>query len=108
MGERRNELTLLDIFQAYQRRYDIEHFFRFGKQRLLLDRYQTPETGHEEKWWLMAHLAYLHRHPNSATALGNYSACRLTATPLCHACPTRFRESYSAVRDTCHCSQTSG
>ena len=59
MGERRNELTLLDIFQAYQRRYDIEHFFRFGKQRLLLDRYQTPETGHEEKWWLMAHLAYL-------------------------------------------------
>jgi len=81
MGERRNELTLLDIFQAYQRRYDIEHFFRFGKQRLLLDRYQTPETGHEEKWWLMAHLAYLHRHPNSATALGNYSACRLTAPP---------------------------
>lgn len=59
MGERRNEITLLHIFQAYQRRYDIEHFFRFGKQRLLLDRYQTPETNHEEKWWLMVHLAYL-------------------------------------------------
>jgi len=59
MGERRDEITLLDIFHAYQRRYDIEHFFRFGKQRLLLDRYQTPETDHEEKWWLMGHLAYL-------------------------------------------------
>lgn len=59
MGERRNELTLLNIFHAYQRRYDIEHFFRFGKQRLLLDRYQTPETDREEKWWLMVHLAYL-------------------------------------------------
>jgi hypothetical protein len=59
MGERRNELSLLQIFAAYQRRYDLEHFFRFGKQRLLLHRYQTPETEHEEKWWLMAHLAYL-------------------------------------------------
>jgi hypothetical protein len=59
MGERRNEITLLHIFHAYQRRYDIEHFFRFGKQRLLLDRYQTPETNREEKWWLMSHLAYL-------------------------------------------------
>ena len=59
MGERRNELSLLQIFAAYQRRYDLEHFFRFGKQRLLLHRYQTPETDHEEKWWLMAHLAYL-------------------------------------------------
>ena len=59
MGERRGELTLLNIFQAYQRRYDLEHFFRFGKQRLLTDRYQTPDTDHEEKWWLMSHLAYL-------------------------------------------------
>lgn len=59
MGNRRGELTLLDIFHAYQRRYDIEHFFRFGKQRLLLDRYQTPVTEREEKWWQMANLAYL-------------------------------------------------
>ena len=59
MGERRGEVALLHIFQAYQRRYDLEHFFRFGKQRLLLHRYQTPETAHEEKWWLLGHLAYL-------------------------------------------------
>jgi hypothetical protein len=59
MGEQRGELTLLDIFHAYQRRYDLEHFFRFGKQRLLLDCYQTPDTDHEQKWWLMVHLAYL-------------------------------------------------
>ncbi len=59
MGERRGQLTLLNIFQAYQRRYDLEHFFRFGKQRLLLDGYQTPDTDHEEKWWLLIHLAYL-------------------------------------------------
>jgi len=59
MGEQRNRLTLLDIFTTYDQRYDLEHFFRFGKQRLLLAGFQTPEVQHEENWWSLAHLAYL-------------------------------------------------
>lgn len=59
MGERRQELSLKDIYEAYLARYDLEHFFRFAKQKLLLDRYQTPETRHEEQWWQLVHLAYL-------------------------------------------------
>jgi hypothetical protein len=58
IGERRHELSLLDIYQAYGRRYDLEHFFRFGKQALLLASFQTPEDVREEKWWQLAHLAY--------------------------------------------------
>jgi len=58
IGERRHELSVLDIKKAYDRRYDIEHFFRFGKQRLLLASFQTPEDGREEKWWQLTHLAY--------------------------------------------------
>ncbi len=59
IGQRREELTLCDIWEAYRQRYDVEHFFRFGKQRLLLDAYQTPETTHEENWWTLVQLAYL-------------------------------------------------
>jgi hypothetical protein len=59
MGEKRRALGLLDIFMTYNQRYDLEHFFRFGKQRLLLDSFQTPEVQHEENWWNLAHLAYL-------------------------------------------------
>ncbi len=59
MGENRFKISLEDIWTAYRQRYDIEHFFRFGKQRLLMDRYQTAEVGHEENWWHLAHLAYL-------------------------------------------------
>jgi hypothetical protein len=59
MGENRHKLSLEESFLAYQQRYDIEHFFRFGKQRLLMDRYQTPEVSHEEHWWHLVHLAYL-------------------------------------------------
>jgi len=60
MGERRMELSLLDIYQAYLQRYDLEHFFRFGKQKLLLDKFQTPDNEHEEHWWRLVALAYLH------------------------------------------------
>jgi hypothetical protein len=59
MGDRRMELSLLDIYQAYLQRYDLEHFFRFGKQKLLLDKFQTPDAEHEERWWRLVALAYL-------------------------------------------------
>lgn len=57
-GQRRHELSLVDIFESYRQRFDIEHFFRFGKTRLLLDRFQTPEVEHEEAWWQYCMLAY--------------------------------------------------
>ena len=58
IGERRHELSLSDSYHAYEQRYDLEHFFRFGKQRLLLTNFQTPETDREETWWRLVHLAY--------------------------------------------------
>jgi hypothetical protein len=58
MGDRRDELSLLQIYLAYQTRFDLEHFFRFGKQKLRLTRFQTPEVEREEKWWLLNHLAF--------------------------------------------------
>ena len=45
VGERRHELSLEDLYQAYTQPSDLEHFFRFGNQRLLLASYQTPEVG---------------------------------------------------------------
>ncbi len=59
IGARRHELSVLDAWQAYARRFDLEHFFRFGKQRLLLDAYQTPEVEHDENWWQLVPLAYV-------------------------------------------------
>ena len=47
VGEQRHQLSLEDCYQHYLSRYDIEHFFRFGKQKLLMDAYQTPEEDHE-------------------------------------------------------------
>jgi hypothetical protein len=58
IGQRRHELNAFEIYHAYARRYDLEHFFRFGKQHLSLVGFQTPDTEREETWWQMVHLAY--------------------------------------------------
>ena len=57
-GKRRMELSLSDIFISYRQRFDIEHFFRFGKNRLLMDKIQTPDVRHEEAWWQIVMVAY--------------------------------------------------
>ena len=59
VGQRRGEITLADAYDAYRQRFDLEHFFRFGKNRLLMASYQTPEIEHEENWWEIAGLAYV-------------------------------------------------
>jgi hypothetical protein len=59
MGPQRDKLELTDIQDAYRQRSDMEHFFRFMKRQMLLDRYQTPQIEHEEGWWQLVHLAYL-------------------------------------------------
>jgi len=59
MGERRHELSPAQIYDAYRQRYDIEHFFRFGKQKLLLTAYQTSDVCQEENWWTLVCLAYV-------------------------------------------------
>ena len=59
MGKRRAEVSLLEGWEAYGQRVDLEHYFRFGKQKLLLNSYQTPEVEHEENWGQMVQLAYI-------------------------------------------------
>ena len=59
MGDRRDEVSLAEAYATYRQRFDIEHGYRFCKQRLLLTAYQTPDVEHEEQWWHFVHLAYL-------------------------------------------------
>ncbi len=46
----------------------MEHFFRFGKNRLLLTSYQTPDVGHEENWWEIAGVAYVQLYAGAPLA----------------------------------------
>lgn len=57
-NQKRKEVSLEEVFDAYRHRYDIEPAFRFGKQRLKLDSYQTCQIDHFDKWLLIYQLAY--------------------------------------------------
>ena len=57
-GKRRKEITGEEVYWAYRNRYDIEHFFRFGKQKLLLDKFQTPDEEHLQNWMEIVSLSY--------------------------------------------------
>ena len=59
IGSRRHELTLNECHQAYGKRYNLEHLFRFGKQKLLMTAYSTPEVEHEENWFQLTLLSYV-------------------------------------------------
>jgi len=47
-GKRKAEVSTQDSYESYRQRFDLEHFFRFGKNRLVMDKVQTPDTEHEE------------------------------------------------------------
>lgn len=58
-GQRRRELSLREGWDSYDQRSDLEHFFRFGKQKVLWLAYQTPIVEHEENWWQIVQVAYV-------------------------------------------------
>ena len=74
-GDKQSSLSFEDCVTNYYDRYDIEHYFRFGKQCLRMDSYQTCNTEHEESWWKLCSLCY----------------CQLyLSNTLCQAMPERW------------------
>jgi hypothetical protein len=59
MGARREEISSVQAYQSYRQRFDLEHTFRFQKQNLLLNGFETPEVEHEEQWIDLVNLAYV-------------------------------------------------
>ncbi len=59
IGKRRHELSPRESYPAYCQRFDLEHLFRFSKQKLLMGAYQTPEGDYEENWIQLSLLAYV-------------------------------------------------
>jgi len=57
-NKEKQTVSCLQAFDAYRHRYDIEPYFRFGKQKLKLDSYKTSNISNYEKWFLVYQLAY--------------------------------------------------
>ncbi len=57
-GKSANKMTTVECYQCFRKRFDIEHFFRFGKQKLLLNGFQSVDIQHVENWLTHVMIAY--------------------------------------------------
>ena len=56
-GQKKEQLSTRQIYDAYRKRYDIEPFFRFAKQNMALNGFQTPDQQHLNNWMYVIILA---------------------------------------------------
>jgi len=49
-GKRKNQVRSALAQEQYRERYEVEPYYRFAKNKLLLDKLQTPKTQHLDPW----------------------------------------------------------
>jgi len=49
-GKRKTEIETKEAHLQYRERYEVESYYRFAKQNLLLDKLQTPDHDHLQQW----------------------------------------------------------
>ena len=47
-GKARNKLIIIDIFKEYAFRFNLEHFFKFSKAKLLMNKIQFSDPKRDE------------------------------------------------------------
>ncbi len=57
-GQRKDEITTRQAFESYRHRYDIEPSIKFCKQKLMLEKYQTPDKQHFDNWLVVVMAAF--------------------------------------------------
>jgi len=55
-GTRKNLIDTSMAQEQYRERYDVEPFYRFAKNKLLLDKLQTPTAKHLDSWMRMVQI----------------------------------------------------
>ena len=57
-GKARDKVTTMNGFKEYADRFDLEHFFKFSKSKLLMDKMQSSDPKKDEDFMLMTGVAY--------------------------------------------------
>lgn len=57
-GQQKDKISCSEGYKYYKQRFDIEHFFKFGKSKLLMDKFQTNGPDKDEDYMLFVMLAY--------------------------------------------------
>lgn len=52
-GRRKEEVDIYEVHEQYRERYDVEPYYRYANNSLLMDRHQTSEADHLDPWLRM-------------------------------------------------------
>jgi len=106
-GKRRDEISPFNLAEAYPNRFKIEHFFKFIKQNMLMNSFQTPDVSHEESWVKILQLAYLQLYKARTIAqdfLHPWERYLPKKLPECEMSPKKvqqyFYKIYKSLRET--------
>jgi hypothetical protein len=58
IGRCKGDVTCREIQESYRQRFDVEGSYRFKNQNLLMNRLQSPEIKHQDKWLRIVMLSY--------------------------------------------------
>lgn len=57
-GTRKDEILPKEAYYHYKNRFDIEHYFKFGKSKLLMNKLQSTNPNRDEDFMLIGMIAY--------------------------------------------------
>jgi len=57
-GARKSDVPLVDVYEEYLGRFDVEGVYRFGNQNLMMDKFQSPDIKHQKAWLRMVQLTF--------------------------------------------------
>lgn len=57
-GKARDKVTIRCAYYEYKGRFDLEHFFKFSKSKLLMDKFQSSDPKRDEDFMMFASISY--------------------------------------------------
>ncbi|MFT6835702.1 MAG: hypothetical protein ACJA0H_001742, partial [Francisellaceae bacterium] len=100
-GEKRSSINCRQAFLQYKDRFNIEHFFRFSKQQLLLGKYQCPDTNTADIWGQVSMMAYLNLLAGASLVNSNILSPWEKHKPIAEiSSPYQTKRSFLSIIDT--------
>jgi len=100
-GEKRKNINCRQAYLQYKRRFNIEHFFRFSKQELLLGKYQCPNTNTADVWGQISMLSYLNLLTGASLVNSNVLSPWEKHKPIADiSTPYQTKRSFLSIVDT--------
>jgi hypothetical protein len=58
IGKKKADISPINVYLYYKGRFDVEHLFKFGKSKLLMDKFESSDPKRDEDFMMFGAIAY--------------------------------------------------